>query len=140
MHFVREQRDTFRKALADKRVDLDLDRLLTLDDDVRRARGALDDLRAERKRVSDGFKTAAAADKPALGARSRAIGAQIAAAEAPLAEQGSGAARNDAAAAGHPLGRRAGGDPTKAATSSSAPKARLPCSTSRRATMSPCAK
>ncbi|HZF43271.1 MAG TPA: serine--tRNA ligase [Sphingomonadaceae bacterium] len=87
MHFVREQRDTVRKALADKRVDLDLDRLLTLDDDVRRARGALDDLRAERKRVSDGFKTAAAADKPALGARSRAIGAQIAAAEAPLAEQ-----------------------------------------------------
>ena len=87
MNFVREQPDTVRKALADKRVDLDLDRLLTLDDDVRRARGALDELRAERKRVSDGFKTAAAADKSALGARSKAIGAEIAAAEAPLGEQ-----------------------------------------------------
>ena len=87
MNFVREQRDVVRSAIANKRVDLDLDRLLALDDEVRSARGALDALRAERKRVSDGFKTAAAADKPALGARSKAIGAEIAAAEGPLAER-----------------------------------------------------
>lgn len=87
LDFIRQRPDVVRKAIADKRVDLDLDRLLTLDDEVRRARGALDELRAERKKVSDDFKTADAAGKPALGARSKAIGAEIVAAETPLAEQ-----------------------------------------------------
>lgn len=82
---IREQRDRVAAAIANKRVDLDLDALLTLDDRVRSARGALDELRATRKRVSDGFKDAAAADKPALGARSKAIGAEIAAGEGALA-------------------------------------------------------
>ena len=87
MNFVREHRETVAKAIADKRVDLDLDRLLTLEDEVRRARGALDELRAARKRLSDGFKTAAPKDKPGLGAQSKAIGAEIAAGEPALAER-----------------------------------------------------
>ena len=87
MNFVREHHEAVRKAAVDKRVDLDVDALLTLDDEVRRARGALDALRAERKRVSDGFRTADPADKPALGARSKAIGAEIAAGEAALGER-----------------------------------------------------
>ena len=87
MNFVRERDGVVRKAIADKHVDLDLDRLLALDDEVRRARGALDELRAERKRVSDGFRTADPADKPALGARSKGIGAEIAAGEASLGER-----------------------------------------------------
>ncbi len=85
MNFVREQRAAVQQALTDKRVDLNLDRLLTLDEEVRHARGGLDELRAERNRVSDGFKTAAVAEKPGLGARSKAIGVEIAAGEAALA-------------------------------------------------------
>ena len=85
--FVRDHREIVQAAIASKRVDLDLDALLTLDDEVRRARGALDDLRAARKRLSDGFKTAAPADRAALGARSKAIGAEIAGGEGTLAGQ-----------------------------------------------------
>ena len=84
---IRDHRDIVARAIADKRVDLDLDRLLALDEAVRKARGGLDDLRAERKRVSDGFKTAAPGDKPALGARSKAIGAEIAQGEPALGAQ-----------------------------------------------------
>jgi len=87
LNFVREQRDVVTAAIAAKRVGLDLDRLLGLDEEVRKARGALDALRAERKRVSDGFKDAAPEDRPALGARAKAIGAEISAGEAVLAGQ-----------------------------------------------------
>ncbi len=86
MSFVRDQREVVQAALTNKRVDLDLDALLSLDERVRRARTSLDDLRAERKKISDGFKSAAPADKAVLGARSKAIGAEIAAAETPLGE------------------------------------------------------
>ncbi len=85
MTFVRDQREVVQAALTNKRVDLDLDALLSLDERVRKSRTALDELRAERKRLSDGFKSASPADKAALGARSKAIGVEIAAAEAPLA-------------------------------------------------------
>ena len=87
LNFVREQRDVVTAAIAAKRVGLNLDRLLGLDEEVRKARGALDALRAERKRVSDGFKDAAPEDRPALGARAKAIGAEISAGEAVLAGQ-----------------------------------------------------
>ena len=85
--FGSENRETVERAIRDKRVDVDLDRLLDLDGSVRQAKQRLDEMRAERKRISDGFRDAAPADKPALGQRAKAIGAEIAAGEGPLAEQ-----------------------------------------------------
>ena len=85
--FVRENRDTVERAILDKGLSLDLQRLLELDEAVRAGKRALDELRAERKRVSDGFKDAQPADRPALGQRAKAIGADIAAGEGPLASQ-----------------------------------------------------
>lgn len=85
--FVRENRDLVERAIRDKAVHLDLERLLELDATVRGAKQRLDEMRAERKRISDGFRDAQPADKPALGQRAKAIGAEIAAGEGPLAEQ-----------------------------------------------------
>lgn len=85
--FIRENIDTVRKAIADKNVTLDLDALLTLDGETRSLKTRIDALRAERKAISDEFRTAANEDKPALGARAKAIGAEIGDVEAELAEK-----------------------------------------------------
>jgi len=85
--FIREHPDIVRKAIADKNVALDLDALLALDGDVRGLKTRADGLRAERNAISDGFKSAPPEDRPALGAKAKAIGADIGAAEAALAEK-----------------------------------------------------
>jgi len=85
--FIREHTDIVRKAIADKNVALDLDALLALDGDVRGLKTRADGLRAERNAISDGFKSAPPEDRPALGAKAKAIGADIGAAEAALAEK-----------------------------------------------------
>lgn len=85
--FIRENIDTVRKAIADKNVTLDLDALLTLDGETRSLKTRIDALRAERKAISDEFRTAANEDKPALGARAKAIGAEVGDVEAELAEK-----------------------------------------------------
>ena len=85
--FIREHPDVVRTAIAQKNVALDLDALLALDGEVRALKTTADGLRADRNAISDGFKSAAPEDRPALGARAKAIGAKISEAEAALGEK-----------------------------------------------------
>lgn len=82
--FIRENPDAVRTAIAAKNVSVDLDRLLELDGEVRGLKSRVDDLRRQRNEISDSFKTADPADRPALGARAKALGAEAAAAETEL--------------------------------------------------------
>lgn len=83
--FIRDNRDTVAKAIADKNVILDLDRLLALDGEARGLKARIDELRRRRNEISDGFRTADPADRPALGAQAKALGAEASEAEAELA-------------------------------------------------------
>src|ERR1043165_4153489 len=75
--FIRDNPDAVRTAVAQKNVALDLDALLELDGEVRGLKTLADSLRGERNAISDGFKSAAPEERPALGARAKAIGAEI---------------------------------------------------------------
>src|SRR5688572_31179443 len=86
--FIRDNVETVRAAIAAKNAAVDLDRLLALDGEVRRLKARLDDLRRQRNEISDGFRTAAPADRPALGAKAKALGAEAGEAEAALAAKG----------------------------------------------------
>ena len=88
--FIREHPDVVRTAIVQKNVALDLDALLALDGEVRALKTRVDGLRGERNAISDGFKSAAPEDRPALGAKAKAIGAQIGEAEAALGEKQAG--------------------------------------------------
>jgi seryl-tRNA synthetase len=87
LHYIRENPETVARAIADKNVALDLDSLLALDGEVRALKTKVDGLRAERNAISDGFKSAAPADRPALGQRAKAIGAEISEVESGLGEK-----------------------------------------------------
>ena len=66
--FIRDNRDIVARAIADKNVSVDLDRLIALDGEARALKARLDELRRQRNEISDGFRTADPADRPALGA------------------------------------------------------------------------
>ncbi|HZG07443.1 MAG TPA: serine--tRNA ligase [Allosphingosinicella sp.] len=85
LQFIRENPDLVRTAAEQKNVRLDLDRLLALDGEVRALKSRIDELRRQRNELSAGFKTAAPADRPALGAKAKAMGAEASEAEATLA-------------------------------------------------------
>jgi seryl-tRNA synthetase len=84
LQFIRENPDAVRQAVAQKNVALDLDFLLGLDAEVRALKTRVDGLRAERNAISDGFKSAAPEERPALGAKAKGIGAEISETEAAL--------------------------------------------------------
>src|SRR5204863_7929740 len=86
LHYIRENPAVVARAIADKNVALDLDTLLALDGEVRTLKTRADTLRAERNAISDSFKSAAPEERPALGARAKAIGAEIAEIESGLGE------------------------------------------------------
>src|SRR5688500_3747829 len=83
--FIRDNPDTVRAAIAAKNAAVDLDRLLALDGEVRGLKARLDDLRRQRNEISDGFRTADPAERPALGAKAKALGAEAGEAETGLA-------------------------------------------------------
>jgi seryl-tRNA synthetase len=85
--FIRENPDTVRKAIAEKGVSLDLDALLASDVEVRELKTRVDELRRQRNEISDGFKSAAPEERPALGAKAKAIGAEISETEASLGDR-----------------------------------------------------
>jgi seryl-tRNA synthetase len=87
LSFIRDNPDLVRKAIADKNVRLDLDELLVLDGEVRRLKSKADELRRQRNEISDGFKSADPAERPALGARAKSVGAEIGQVEIALGEQ-----------------------------------------------------
>lgn len=51
--FIRENSDKLKKAIKDKNVDVDLDRLLMLDKERREIGKKIEDLRAEKKKLND---------------------------------------------------------------------------------------
>jgi seryl-tRNA synthetase len=87
LHYIRENPGAVARAIADKNVALDLDTLIALDGEVRALKTRVDGLRADRNAVSDGFRSAAPEERPALGARAKAIGAEISEVESALAEK-----------------------------------------------------
>ncbi len=87
LQFIRDNPETVAKAIAAKSVALDLDALLRLDGEVREMKTRADELRRRRNAISDSFRTAAAEEKPGLGAEAKAVGAEISAIEAKLGEQ-----------------------------------------------------
>jgi len=87
LHFIRENIDLVRRAVGEKNVALDLDSLLALDGDVRELKTRVDTLRRQKNEISDGFRTASPEDRPALGQRAKAVGAEIGEAESSLAEK-----------------------------------------------------
>ena len=87
LHFIRENIDLVRRAVGEKNVALDLDSLLALDGDVRELKTRVDTLRRQKNEISYGFRTASPEDRPALGQRAKAVGAEIGEAESSLAEK-----------------------------------------------------
>ncbi|WP_106640867.1 serine--tRNA ligase [Allosphingosinicella vermicomposti] len=87
LNFIRENRAVVEKAIADKNVTVDLDALIALDGEVREAKTKVDRLRGERNAISDSFKSADPSERPALGAKAKAIGAEIAEIEGGLNEK-----------------------------------------------------
>ncbi|MEA3017181.1 MAG: seryl-tRNA synthetase [Sphingomonadales bacterium] len=85
--FIRDNPDAVRKAAAEKNAALDVDALLALDGEVRALKTRVDELRRQRNEVSAGFKSADPAERPALGQKAKALGAESAEVEAALAEK-----------------------------------------------------
>jgi seryl-tRNA synthetase len=85
--FIRDHVDLVRQAAAAKNAAVDLDRLLELDAEVRALKSRVDELRRQRNEISDGFKTADPSERPALGARAKALGAEAGEVEGALAEK-----------------------------------------------------
>src|SRR5690349_17618252 len=87
LQFIRDNPDIVRKAAAEKKAALDVDRLLELDSAVRGLKSRIDALRRQRNEISASFKTADPSERPALGARAKAFGAEAAEVEAELADK-----------------------------------------------------
>ncbi|MDR1008957.1 MAG: serine--tRNA ligase [Rickettsiales bacterium] len=75
--FIRENPDAVKKAIADKRVDLNLDRLLQLDAELREADTRLQNLRAEKNAISESIPKLGAGEKTAAVAKSKELGEEI---------------------------------------------------------------
>jgi seryl-tRNA synthetase len=90
LQFIRDNPDAVREAAAAKNAPLDLDALLALDGETRALKTRIDELRRQRNEISAGFKSADPAERPALGARAKAMGAEAGEAEAALAEAQAG--------------------------------------------------
>ncbi|MCL2439914.1 MAG: serine--tRNA ligase [Alphaproteobacteria bacterium] len=82
--FIRENQAAVEKAIADKRVDIDLPRLLVLDDKRIVIEREMQELQAAKNKISESIP--AAADKAPLVAESRELGVKIAALESKMGE------------------------------------------------------
>ncbi|HEX8623432.1 MAG TPA: serine--tRNA ligase [Allosphingosinicella sp.] len=87
LQFIRDHPDAVRQAAIAKNAPLDLDRLLAADAEVRSLKTRIDELRRQRNEISASFKTAEPAERPSLGAKAKAFGAEAAEAEAALAQR-----------------------------------------------------
>ncbi|PSJ41819.1 serine--tRNA ligase [Allosphingosinicella deserti] len=82
--FIRENAEAVRTAAAQKNAVVDVDRLIELDGEVRSLKSRIDELRRQRNEISASFKTADPSERPALGAKAKAFGAEAAEAETAL--------------------------------------------------------
>lgn len=86
LEHLRQNPDLYRRAIARKRIPLDLERLLEVDATLRSLRQALDHLRHERNQLTEQVATARAKDeKDILVQQSRKIGDQVATQQAVFA-------------------------------------------------------
>ncbi|HVJ71514.1 MAG TPA: serine--tRNA ligase [Sphingomicrobium sp.] len=87
MDFIKANRETVERAIAQKGVDLDLDVLLGLETETRALKTRIDELRASRNAISAKFKDAKPEEKAALGAEAKAAGAKAGELESQLGEK-----------------------------------------------------
>ncbi|WP_265569422.1 serine--tRNA ligase [Sphingomicrobium nitratireducens] len=87
MDFIKANRPAVRNALDAKGVELDLDALLALDAELRGAKTEVDQLRAERNRISGMFKDAAPEEKAELGRKAKEAGKKAGELEAAMADK-----------------------------------------------------
>ena len=87
MEFVKANREAVDRAIRDKGVGLDLDRLLALEAEVRGLKTEIEGLRAERNAISARFQSASPEEKAELGAKAKQAGAQAGELEVRLDEQ-----------------------------------------------------
>jgi len=87
LQFIRDNPEAVRAAAGEKNAPLDLDRLLALDGEVRALKTRIDELRRQRNELSASFKSADPAERPALGARAKALGAEASEVEGALGEK-----------------------------------------------------
>ncbi len=78
MDFIKANRETVEKAMADKGVELDLGGLLSLDADVRGLKTEIEALRATRNAISAQFPKATPEEKGELGRKAKEAGARAA--------------------------------------------------------------
>ena len=87
MDFIKSNRSEVERAIRDKGVGVDLDALLELEAEVRRARTEIEALRASRNALSARVRDAASEERAALGAEAKAAGARAGELEAALADK-----------------------------------------------------
>jgi len=85
MDFIKANRDAVERAIRDKGLKVELDRLLELEAEVRGDKTKIEALRANRNAVSARFKDAAPEERAALGAEAKAAGARASELEQDLA-------------------------------------------------------
>lgn len=71
--YIRDNRDLLQKAIQDKRMKIDLDRLLSLDENMRKQQTELENLQAERNRISKTIGSASPAEREPLKAQVNAL-------------------------------------------------------------------
>lgn len=86
INFIRNHADVVKKAVADKLMNADIDRLLELDAGIRDAISAAEALRAERNGLSKQVQQLAGSEKAAAVERVRAIKEELSVLEAGLAQ------------------------------------------------------
>ena len=87
MDFIKSNRADVERAIRDKGVAVDLDALLALESEARGLKTEIDNLRAERNRISDCFKDAAPEERAELGKQAKAAGARASELETQLGEK-----------------------------------------------------
>lgn len=85
--YIRENADAVRKGAADKRIKFDLDRLLSLDLEIRPLQGAWENLQAERNALSKTIGKAAPEEREALKAKVHEIKTKMDGIEADLTKK-----------------------------------------------------
>ena len=87
MDFIKANRETVERAIRDKGVELDLDALLALEAEARALKTEIDNLRAERNRISNCFKDAAPEERAELGRQAKEAGARASELESQLGDK-----------------------------------------------------
>jgi len=89
MDFIKSNRADVERAIRDKGVAVDLDALLALETEARGLKTEIDNLRAERNRISDCFKDASPGERAELGKQAKAAGARASELEVTLGDKDS---------------------------------------------------